>query len=395
MVAAALVGILHPPSSFLALIALVFFGLVMLYGCFLAWRLLGAWDLAIKDLLGQQSALEVECDRHRNALDELADGLAIVIFLTDRTGKILYANRAAQDAFGLGEPSGLAILGVTISQEVNEMVLQAASGQPARRELVLRHPRDRSYVVGTWQEASVEGRVFISMVDISELRYLERVRRDFVANVSHELRTPMTTIRAMAETLQDDDPEDQELRPRYLSKIVREVDRLTTITDDLLILSTVEASNLQKSEVDLAELLRVCVQQLVPLATEKGLVLGYQGPYCVKGMFNGDQMTQVFLNLIQNAVNYTGRGTISVRLMDRDDDILVEVEDTGIGISADQATRVFERFYRVDKGRSRASGGTGLGLSIVRNIVEAHGGRVSLESELNRGSTFRVSLPKT
>ena len=225
------------------------------------------------------------------------------------------------------------------------------------------------------------------------MRRLERIRQDFVSNVSHELRTPLTIIRAKAETLADDPDTDLATRTRYLQNITDEVDRLTYISADLLTLSTAESSKITKTETDLAAMLRSTVQKLEPKVKEKGLEISFEGPPSLMIQANETQMSQVALNLIDNAINYSTDGAVSVRLGRRGPDIEFEVTDTGIGIASDHLPRIFERFYRVDKGRSRATGGTGLGLAIVKHIVEAHGGRVMVESSLNQGSRFTVLLP--
>jgi two-component system phosphate regulon sensor histidine kinase PhoR len=195
----------------------------------------------------------------------------------------------------------------------------------------------------------------------------------------------------MAETLLDEP--DAALNDRYLNKIITEVDRLSTISQDLLILSTAESNPVRKQACDIAEVFRGVAQQLEDKAREKGLTLNYSGPDQCVIEANQAQMTQVALNLIDNAVNYTASGSVGVSVQPGEDNVLVAVRDSGIGISSDQQRRIFERFYRVDKGRSRTSGGTGLGLSIVKHIVEAHGGWVTVSSALNQGSTFTVSLP--
>jgi two-component system phosphate regulon sensor histidine kinase PhoR len=203
----------------------------------------------------------------------------------------------------------------------------------------------------------------------------------------------MTIIRSMAETLVDGPEIYQEKGQAYLERIIAEVDRLSLISNDLLILSAAESNLVRKHACDVAVTFRTVVRDLSSKAIEKGLVLSYTGPETFDIEANGSQMTQVALNLVENALNYTPSGRVRVLLEPDEENITVSIEDTGLGISSDQLPRIFERFYRVDKGRSRATGGTGLGLSIVKHIVEAHGGNVRVESELHKGSTFIVRLP--
>jgi two-component system phosphate regulon sensor histidine kinase PhoR len=203
----------------------------------------------------------------------------------------------------------------------------------------------------------------------------------------------MTIIRSMAETLVDDEVAMSERSVKYLNKIISEVDRLSMISQDLLILSAAESNPVRKQMCDIAEVFRSTVQQLFTKAKEKEIELTFEGPERCIVEANTSQMTQVALNLIDNAIKYTASGSIKVSLELKDSTVRVAVADTGIGIPSDQIKRIFERFYRVDRARSRATGGTGLGLSIVKHIVEAHGGVVTVDSALNHGSTFIVELP--
>lgn len=338
----------------------------------------------------ERNLLQTEIEIQRRSVDDLADGLDIAIFICDPRANILYANRRATELFDFEEPLGRNVLAVTLSHDLERLVVEAHREQnPKNAELVFPYPTERTGLAKAW--ATPDGRVFLSVYEITDLRRLERVRQDFVANVSHELRTPMTLIRAMAETLMDGD--DPELRERYLGKIVSEVDRLSMISQDLLILSAAESNPVRKHACDVAEVFRGVLQQLEARASEKGLALSYEGPEHLTIEANSAQMTQVALNLIENAINYTPQGEVSVQIEPRGAEVQILVRDTGMGIASEHQPRVFERFYRVDKARSRSTGGTGLGLSIVKHIVEAHGGRVMVTSALNQGSTFAVTLP--
>ncbi|MBI3722042.1 MAG: hypothetical protein HY248_05765, partial [Fimbriimonas ginsengisoli] len=178
-----------------------------------------------------------------------------------------------------------------------------------------------------------------------------------------------------------------------LGKIITEVDRLSLIASDLLVLSAAESNPPKMQRCDLAELVRAAAEELKGKASEKGLALTFMGPDKLMLAANSHQMTQVARNLIENGLNYTSEGSVQVRLRKEGGEAVLEVQDSGIGIGSEHLPRIFERFYRVDKGRSRSTGGTGLGLSIVKHIVEAHGGTVQVESALNQGSTFTVRLP--
>lgn len=341
----------------------------------------------------QVDLLRAEMDQRQNAVDVLADGLDIAIFICDAKANILYANRRAAEMFNFPDPVGRTILAVTLSHDLEQLVFDTWREETAHNgELGFTYPDERVGLAKAWPQMDSQ-RVFLSIYEITDLRRLERIRQDFVSNVSHELRTPLTIIRAMAETLLDDPESSVETREKYLEKIVNEVDRLSLIANDLLILSAAESNTAKKNACDIADVFRGAVQQLKTKAKEKGLKLDYSGPDRLVVEANGTQMTQVALNLVDNAINYTTMGSVSVCVKQQDGFAEIAVKDTGIGIGSEHQPRIFERFYRVDKGRSRATGGTGLGLSIVKHIVEAHGGRVTVESALNQGSTFTVHLP--
>ncbi len=338
--------------------------------------------------------LQAQLEEQRNAVDDMADGLDIAIFICDFKANILYANRRAIELFKFDRPAGRSILAVTLSYDLEQLVVETGRNRtPQHAEIAFSYPAERVGLAKTWSITDGGDRVFLSVYEITDLRRLERIRQDFVANVSHELRTPLTIIRSMAETLIDDGSDLTERGSKYLNKIITEVDRLTMISQDLLVLSAAESNPVRKQRCDLCDVFRGVVQQLEPKAAKKGLELGFEGPKSAIIEANSSQMTQVALNLVDNAINYTATGSITVRVEQKDSAVSVKVTDTGIGIPSDQINRIFERFYRIDRARNRSTGGTGLGLSIVKHIVEAHGGAVKVESSLNNGSTFTVVLP--
>ncbi len=338
------------------------------------------------------SLLEAKLDSQRNAVDLLAEGLEIAVFLCDARPIILYANRKATEMFKFENPVGRTMLAVTLSYDLESLVTACAQTREKQHaELTFAYPDERTALAEAWMEPEGD-RVFLSLYETTDLRRLERVRTDFVANVSHELRTPLTTIRAMAETLQDE-PGNRELLDRYLAKIIAEVDRLSLIANDLLILSAAESNPVRKHGCNIAEVFRSVVQQLGPKAHDKGLKLEFTGPSDLVIEANQAQMSQVAINLVDNAINYTSEGSVEVVVQPEGDQVVIMVRDTGMGIASEHLPRIFERFYRVDKGRSRSTGGTGLGLSIIKHIVEAHGGQVNVQSALNQGSTFFIRLP--
>lgn len=231
---------------------------------------------------------------------------------------------------------------------------------------------------------------------MEELKRLERVRADFVANVSHELRTPLTSIQGFVETLEQGALEDPANARRFLEIIRKHTRRIIAVVDDLLTLSQMESSEapLARTDCDLAAVLREVVQGMVPRAREKGLAVRTELPDAALLLADPGRLAQVATNLIDNALKYTpSGGVVAVRLFRAGDAWELVVSDTGPGIEPWHQPRLFERFYRTDKARSRDQGGTGLGLAIVKHIVLAHGGTVSVASEAGMGAAFTVRLP--
>lgn len=231
---------------------------------------------------------------------------------------------------------------------------------------------------------------------MEELKRLERVRIDFVANVSHELRTPLTSIKGFTDTLVEGALEDPENARRFLGIIQKHTDRIIMVVDDLLTLSRMEGaeSPLNLGELDLAGLVDEMVQGLGPVASAKRLALSVDLARPAPFRGDRDRLAQVVTNLLDNAVKYTPEGgKVSAALRRTEGFYELVVSDTGVGIEPWHLGRIFERFYRADKARSREMGGTGLGLAIVKHIVQAHGGTVAVQSVVGRGSTFTVRLP--
>ncbi|MGE0000812.1 MAG: sensor histidine kinase [Fimbriimonadaceae bacterium] len=339
-----------------------------------------------------EARASLEAESQRSALDALADGLETVIFLVSDAGEVEFANLAASARFRVEEPEGRKLLSITLSQQLEELIQGiTASGLATRQEVNFTHPSDWIGSVQVWPLES-RRRIFVAITDVSQIHRLEAVRRDFVANVSHEVRTPLSMVRLSAESLLDAKPTNPEAG-RHLTRIISEVDRLTRITDDLLVLSGAETRAADHEPVDLSDLVERACARLIDVAEKKSLLVTLDVQPSISLLGDAVQLSQVATNLVANAISYTQKGEVKVEVLTEADDAVLRVTDTGIGIASEHVTRIFERFYRVDKARSRETGGTGLGLSIVRNIVEAHGGTVTVASELNRGSTFTVRLP--
>ncbi|NLG86987.1 MAG: cell wall metabolism sensor histidine kinase WalK [Firmicutes bacterium] len=284
--------------------------------------------------------------------------------------------------------------------ELYQLVEQAKQKKEViSQEINLIHPRRRTVTVSAVPLRGTEpGGILLVLHDITQLRQLERMRSDFVANVSHEIKTPVTAIHGFAETLIDGaclEPE----RAREFSQIIyQESDRLYRLVSELLDLTRIESGQMSLKLVptDVVQVVKETVASFNHRAQQAGLTLKVEGiEVAVWAQADRNRLEQVLMNLIVNAINNTpAGGTITVRVGAEGDEVVVAVVDTGRGIASKELPRIFERFYRVDKARTREAGGTGLGLAIVKHIVEAHGGSIRVESELGRGSTFTFYLPK-
>ncbi|HEY4838194.1 MAG TPA: ATP-binding protein [Candidatus Acidoferrales bacterium] len=368
-------------------------------------------------------SLTEEHGRTAAILESMAEGVAVV----GSDERVVYSNAAFAQILGSGTtaaginvagsngvPGGDGIPGRSVGQgrrlvelvrqtELLGVVKQAlTSEERVESEVTVGTVRVRTFAVTAAPvRASEEGGTAIGAVlvlhDISELRRLERVRQDFVANVSHEFKTPLTAIRGFAETLLGGALDDVDHRVRFVEIIQDHAERLTRLTDDLLKLSTIEAGKMELELLTVSppELLKMCADTASFAAKKKQQTIKIE---CARDLpaVRGDsgRLRDVLQNLLDNAVQYTPAGGHIVASAARDGgEIVFTVADNGIGIPQAEQERIFERFYRVDEGRSREVGGTGLGLSIARHIAEAHGGRVWVESAIGQGSRFHFSVP--
>jgi two-component system phosphate regulon sensor histidine kinase PhoR len=271
------------------------------------------------------------------------------------------------------------------------------TGEPVRNELAISNRQMQMSGVPIKNDLGrTTGAIFL-LHDITELKRADEIRRDFVANVSHELRTPLSILRGYIETLRDDPEIPADESSRILEVMDRHSKRLGQLVDDLLTLAKLESgkSNLQLSEIDLPRLFADVTRDWEKKISEKKIKATVDLPANLPTLYADEgRLQEVLYNLIDNAVKYAPEhGRICLSAAQRDHEIVLSVSDNGIGIASDDLPRIFERFYRVDKARSRALGGTGLGLSIVKHIAQLHGGRVEAESTNGKGTTIRVVLP--
>ncbi len=351
-------------------------------------------------------AIQDKIQKLSNSLAEsqaLLAGMAEGVLILDLQGRVKKMNEAMEAILPHSYPgdTGKHYLEVFRDPELNDLIqttLKLAQGQ--KRTLSFLSQPDKIYQVQSSlirDPESKTGGVVMVFHDVSEMKRLERIRQEFVANVSHELRTPLTAIKGYAEALLEEKWERSQEAEEFLKVINRHAARMEKIVADLLLLSQLESPGrfIRKEPAAIHELLQAARDSVLPLAEAKEQILEYKCPSEFPPLpCDSQKVHQMLVNLLQNAVNYTPEGgRITMEAKKAAGGIELAVADTGIGIPPEDLPRIFERFYRVDKGRSREQGGTGLGLSIVKHIAEAHGGRVSVESTLGRGSRFAVFFP--
>ncbi|OPZ88797.1 MAG: Alkaline phosphatase synthesis sensor protein PhoR [candidate division TA06 bacterium ADurb.Bin417] len=334
-------------------------------------------------------------------MEAVLENMSEALVLTDGRGVIKAMNPAAERLAGLkpGAAAGRRMLDVFGGTGFEEAALEAlVSGRPASRDSAPAAGRPAELKVNAapvLEGGKVKGCVLVAH-DVSELKKVERLRKDFVANVSHELKTPLTAIKGSVETLLGGAVDDREHRGEFLESVLRQASRLEALVDDLLRLSSLESAavRLELSGLPLRGLAEEVHRSLLPAF--KGKRISFENRVSPSLQVRADRkgLEQALSNLLDNAFKFTpDGGSVTLSASEETGRVRVTVADTGPGIPADSLPRVFERFYRVDKARSRELGGTGLGLSIVKHAVELHGGSVGVESEEGRGSAFWFTLP--
>lgn len=339
-------------------------------------------------------------DRERK-LDAILSSMSDGVLAVNMQRRVILANRAVADLFNVDEQ---AIIGknqfeATRNTHLSKLLDDTIdSGESIVREIKLRPGSERTIAVTssplTNQDGTPLGAVAV-LRDVTDLRHLEQMRQEFVANVSHELRTPLTSIKGFVETLLAGNLDDRALTERFLKIISGETDRMIALINDLLDLSRIESGKqpLNLGPVDIKELFDDTIMILQSNADAKNITVQnlIYDPVIVEG--DEKLLKQVAINLLDNAIKYTPEGgTVTVEAVKSPDEVEIIVSDTGVGIPAQHLERVFERFYRVDKGRARNTGGTGLGLAIVKHIVDKHKGSICAESRVGKGTKMRLTL---
>jgi two-component system phosphate regulon sensor histidine kinase PhoR len=350
--------------------------------------------------------------RQRNEQEAILAGMTEGVVAVDAGEHVISVNASAAEFFGIDREHALGrLLGETIrNSAVQDFVREVlGSNQTIERDITLPSMisarnglRDRFLQVhGTLLrdgDNAVIGALIVA-TDVTRLRRLETIRKEFVANVSHELRTPLTTIKGFVETLQAGALEKKEEAARFVAIIAEQVNRLNSLLEDLLSLAVIEreeeAGALVVERQSVLEAARGVVQNYKHAASIKNITLDVTGDAGCFAKINRSLIEQAIGNLIDNAIKYSEpQRTVTVEVSRREHEAVIAVRDQGIGIAPEHLGRIFERFYRVDKARSRKLGGTGLGLSIVKHIAAMHGGKVTVESELGKGSVFSIIIPE-
>jgi two-component system phosphate regulon sensor histidine kinase PhoR len=352
-------------------------------------------DNRIKTIISQRNQLET-------VLASMLEGVIAI----DSEERIVSINRAAAQLFE-NEPANCR------NKSIQEVIRSPALQQFIRSALDNPKPAEEDITVYQNQERVIEAKssplldaggqqigTLVVFNDVTQLRRLENMRRDFVANVSHEIKTPLTAIKGFVETLQQGKIDKTEEEKRFLGIIQKHVDRLNSIVEDLLTLSRIELED-ERKEIN-AEAVKIIVvfQAAIQLcrlkAEEKKIRIDLDCEKDSTAVLDPTLIEQAVVNLLDNALKYSEpQGTVALKSHRQDSEVVISVEDRGIGIAQKHLPRIFERFYRVDKSRSRNMGGTGLGLAIVKHVAQAHGGHVSVESKLGEGSRFSLHLPQS
>lgn len=346
------------------------------------------------------SDLAVAID-HGEVLQNLLDAARDAVIVVDDSMRITASNSVAYRAFGRGNG---ALPGRRLSEVVRDLklhesfrsVIQTLQPNETRLEIIGTTGRQSYDVHVAPLELAGRRHAIGFFNDVTQVERLERVRQEFLSNISHELRTPLTSIIAFVETLEDGAIDDKENNRRFLGVIRRNAERMHSLIADILELSLIESGNvsIEKTQVRLGNLVNEIFDSVSSKADAREVALVHNIPADRRVFADPGRLEQMLTNLIDNAIKFNvPGGTVEVNCRMADPGAIITVADTGEGIPKENLPRVFERFYRLDRGRTREVGGTGLGLAIVKHLARLHGGEVSVESELGRGTAFHIELP--
>lgn len=342
----------------------------------------------IRNLTQRKTELEV-------ILGSISGG---VIAIND-ANRILFFNHSFISLMGLGKKDikGNSIYSILRNVAIYDVIDQVREmNQEVKAEGTGIRPGQIISITGTPLVTENQGSsgVLLIIEDISQIKKLENIRTDFVSNVTHELKTPLTSIRGFIDTLRNGNVNDKETANKFLDIIDIEAERLSRLIQDILLLSEIESKeNHEMVFCDINKIAREVINLLEPKLTDKVHINFEPQPYIRPFLCNPDRIKELLINLIDNGMKYTEEGAITVVCKEENQNMVIQVKDTGIGIEKEHLHRIFERFYRIDKGRSRKKGGTGLGLSIVKHIVQLYDGNIEVKSEVGVGTEFYITLP--
>lgn len=362
---------------------------------------IGELGRAIDGVADQLRSRMADLATEEARLAAMLDAMTEAVFVTDATGRIVIVNEAFSRIARIvpGEAVGRTPIEAIRSPDLHRAVGEAQRGESTSVEFEIRSNEGLRVLHATVAPMNREMGVVVVMHDVTRLKEIDRIRRDFVANASHELRTPLTAIRGYAETLRGGAHAQAETAERFLDVILRHTIRLQRIVDDLVSLSRAESpdSAMELSDVDARTVLLEVVHGLETNAAAREISLEIDVPESLPpARTNENALDEILVNLVDNAIKYTPMsGKVRIHARSTDDRVVLEVWNSGPGIPPQHLDRIFERFYRVDPGRSREVGGTGLGLSIVKHLATRIGAELTVESASDRGTTFRVALPRT
>ncbi len=361
-------------------------------------------SISISELSERISLQMQSTEREGNQLKSIIESMKEGVIVISREEDLILVNDAAKEMLAIDDAAiGRPYMETVRNPDLQKLVSRMQQKKKyATQEISVLYPSEKSYMVSVRVSPRYR-EIVVVIFDITEFKKLERMKADFVASVSHELRTPLTSIKGYIETLLDRNYDTDEEKKKFLEIIEENTERLIAIASDLLVLSELESGETDPldsgkgyEEIDIGETIIRSVGSLDSLFSRKGVSLSFEIedglPPCRANRF---LMERMLINLVENSAKYTPEnGSVSVRASARNGAFRIEVEDDGIGIPPEHHERIFERFYRVDKNRSREIGGTGLGLSIVKHIVIQHGGTIGVRSAEGEGSTFTVELPR-
>jgi two-component system phosphate regulon sensor histidine kinase PhoR len=366
---------------------------------------LGSLADVLNHMAGQLDEKIRMITQQRNELETILSAMREGVLAVDAEEHVLTFNQAAGSFLGidLSSAKGHAIQEVIRNADIQRFISGVLTGKgPAEGEIVLHGPENKFLQLSGTLLQDIGGNKIGALVvlnDITRLRQLENIRREFVANVSHELKTPITSIKGYVETLQEGALDDKDNVQKFLDIVLKQSDHLNAIVDDLLSLSRLEQGaergEIQLSEENLRRILEAAAVDYELKAREREIKLMVNCSEEIMVKANSRLLKQAIGNLLDNAIKFSEPGkAVEVEAAGNTNEVVIRVSDHGNGIAPEHLPRLFERFYRVDKGRSRELGGTGLGLAIVKHITQAHGGRVTVESSVGKGSIFTLHLPK-